>query len=1684
MSWKQEDGWNRPGDRSSHRRPRDRNKPAAPTKGDSGELSTWETSRRKSDKNRRRRSTVFLALGVVAVLLLLVALAPTAASMFAPGIIASKATDAIAGRVEVDSVSLRWFGGQRVEGISLYDDRDSRRANLTARADKGLIGLLFAGGDYGTITLSGDADLSTDDRGRTFLEHTLGITAEPEKPTRPDRPTSPDRPTRPDAPRPTPEPEPIALPAGLRATLALDDLRIVYADHSARTPIESVRLEKFTGHIALDAAATTSADLSASVQLKKPASRVFENAGSVRIKADIRDLTDPTGLVQTDRLTADAAVQLRDLATELLDVLPDLAGRAVPAIGPTISITLTAKGAASDLAAGLTASSESITVEAPVRIDLTKGNLRSAGPIRAGLDLARLSMLMPDRETMFGPEADLHVTTYPRLDVTIEDLNLPIPPRDTADLRGAGARLRAEIGRMSASVRAPGETDRRAVGFEPAVVTLDAPDLAGQVTLTTGLGTMIDSRASGTLRVELAAEGLLDDAGSPGALPQIRGELRAQQLVLAAFQPIAMAAGFDLTGIIGDTADITLTATPAGSDDPTATALALDARADHASITGGMLFQGRTLRTTGDGFDARLARLAPLLADAMADAGVTLRGTSPLTVKIPELFVDLDRITENDLSTLRLSASAGIERIRGVLAESGETLEATGFSLDARTRPLRDGLRVTSKGAFRLNDADAGSLDADIRLAGLLDDAGAPTGGLPSEISGRVSARSIRAEAIQPFLAGTPIDFRRDIGPGINLTITATATPEPDATVPPTDLVLDIRSRSLNGSGAFRLTADRLESTGEGLRITLDNPGGLITRNLELDSDTTLAQGGLLTLAAEGVRILLDPEARTPDLPNSAGVISVNLAGLVLAEGENTGAVEKLAATARLRPGQDPRVELDGAFRANNQRGSLAGGLDILGAFAQDGPPVRPVGDIKGQNLPIRLLRHLAVTLPREGQPDISLYDFVRLTFGERLDLNLETRAEGDRGLSVALNAGNEQHTARGSARLTANAEGAFELAAINADAELLISDRLARTVLSVAAPPEYASIRVPDSSKARFALNTDNKGLLAGRLDLDRTTIQGLPIPDEAGGTRVLDPIALAANAGLSVPLAMLNDQAGTHPVSLTLKAEGFEGKAEGLKLLDLDASASTALRESRPAGRTNARLRLACERTDWLDALAGLSGMLPDALGPRVNIDATLEGETNPDGSIKAADASVEIRSQRLRTSSPIRLTSAGSALDLAAPFEARWDVTPTLFNTLFPAEPGKAAQLRLARRLALTLQADELHIPLAGSPASQTRVRTTITAPEAPLLFPDGTEYEYRDLRVMLATLDKPGSASLRASANDPARPGRQAFDLNATVAGLPDGSDQWTPENLLLTGRFGLDGFPVRLVDAVAAGDGQLVELLGPTLDLEANIKDLPRRGGTLAFDAKTAQASSRLRSTVRPHPADRNTLAVTLDEPMRTELTHFDYQIQGKKVALLPVFGSITKDKARHSPAAVDITRLVAPVDGAIDMILLDGTVSPGVVDFQFDRGLALLLRITKQRSEGAMGESLQPFKISMKDGIARFDDLVVPVGEFRFSGRGAFDLVNQTEDITLSIPAGAFAQEVLGALPGALGGTLRTNVNVPVRRRGPLGAENQWQPDFQSVIKELFSPENLLQDAIQGGLRDLINPGNRPGGGG
>ncbi|MEY5060629.1 MAG: hypothetical protein RIS45_550 [Planctomycetota bacterium] len=115
-----------------------------------------------------RRKKILIALTTtLALIALLVILAPTLLSGYVRGVIEQETAKLVNGTVAVRSVDLGWFGGQKVEGFAIDGGPEAGRIEMSAEVREGLLALV-RGSDI-SLRLTGSSQTSLDAEGRLGL---------------------------------------------------------------------------------------------------------------------------------------------------------------------------------------------------------------------------------------------------------------------------------------------------------------------------------------------------------------------------------------------------------------------------------------------------------------------------------------------------------------------------------------------------------------------------------------------------------------------------------------------------------------------------------------------------------------------------------------------------------------------------------------------------------------------------------------------------------------------------------------------------------------------------------------------------------------------------------------------------------------------------------------------------------------------------------------------------------------------------------------------------------------------------------------------------------------------------------------------------------------------------------------------------------------------------------------------------------------------------------------------------------------------------------------------------------------------------------------------------------------------------------------------------------------------------
>ncbi|MEY5033170.1 MAG: hypothetical protein RL354_2201, partial [Planctomycetota bacterium] len=243
-----------------------------------------------------RRKKILIALTtVLAVLALLVVLAPTLLSGYVRGRVEREIAARVQGTVALRSLELGWFSPQRVEGLSIDGGAEVGKLDLTAVVSEGILALA-QGADI-SLTLTGSASTTFDREGRLGLAR-LARPAE--------------QGAAPAAATPTRAPDAPATPLGtrtLRVTLDGIDLTARAADGAAYA------LRKLGGELTL-----AGTDLSVALTAGTEATG---REGELSVDADLALAFSPEGTADAARTTGKAVVSASRIA------LPTAAGEVV-----------------------------------------------------------------------------------------------------------------------------------------------------------------------------------------------------------------------------------------------------------------------------------------------------------------------------------------------------------------------------------------------------------------------------------------------------------------------------------------------------------------------------------------------------------------------------------------------------------------------------------------------------------------------------------------------------------------------------------------------------------------------------------------------------------------------------------------------------------------------------------------------------------------------------------------------------------------------------------------------------------------------------------------------------------------------------------------------------------------------------------------------------------------------------------------------------------------------------------------------------------------------------------------------------------------------------------------------------------------------------------------------------------
>ncbi len=1058
--------------------------------------------------------------------------------------------------------------------------------------------------------------------------------------------------------------------------------------------------------------------------------------------------------------------------------------------------------------------------------------------------------------------------------------------------------------------------------------------------------------------------------------------------------------------------------------------------------------QGEPVVANLDG-SAALSPGMRVTADVRADVSRSGRSI-PASVSVTDLTLDLERpIPIASLAATVRAENASVALIDELANQNGRLAALLGDSAAAELA-IAHSADTTSTADLTLT-----ATDGSVRASLVLDN------GVLTSTGPVVAELDTRGAASLPEVARSLADagFTVDAAPRVRIELSEFRLPLPvsmDSGVPESfdPMTLDLRSAA--ALVTVSLTETRMSVPGQYFgsddaatsvrtepgTFTLDatDPAGAVTLRGSLDANVAGSPAGSITADLRASELLdRDGRLRTGVLPRLVGRLTATDVPTALAQpfaaGSGLDLPADLGPTVRVSlvadaPASDEPARL--TLTANSDRMTASGTAVLSGDILTTEGPVR-VELLDPAPAIARLLGESPAMLARTGPLDITISDV-------RVDTAAALADPPD--LATA--------TARGVVRV-----GPIEgtIAPSDSDPVAFSAPRVAYTA---------------NLSDDAITLETSYPSVRLGAGETVGTTDVALRFDGPLTDRHLTGTVSMSRVNGPAIAELFADEQAASlardmGPVfSITLRPDLQPGAPTAAELdlvgsqIDLTARASVG-----PSG-LDAVARVHRLGTTGLDALTGRPGLAAAAMGPAASGFVSITAGMSPEGAVGAPfDATVELVSDKLRTTAPARVRVTNAAAELLEEARLDWSVEPALFALLAGDETT-----RLAQPTPLRVTINRAFVPLSENAGAPLAARASLSTNAFTLVAPDGSEQQFTALSANVRTTNVPNQLALDASLT---APNATNETLSATLTADDIVASNGAPANPAITGNITADALPTALVDAFAGTGGTATRMLGETTQLRVDLDAVPREQSTLAITLESPNATAFYKGAVRDG-------ALVNTEPAGINLNLIQQEFGVELANFLPVIGGISKTAA-DQPAAISLPNITIPVTGGLKNIEFDLIADPGTASIQMERGIAGLIdpRIVQQGRR--LGDSFEPFNVSMKGGVARVTNFTLPIGEFELPADATFDLNTNTEDVVVRLPAGMLLAESLGGDLGPLRNILGSALNPPLRKRGTIGANNRWKidPGWKPPEQERTDPAEEIIRGLGGLLRDQLN---------
>ncbi len=816
----------------------------------------------------------------------------------------------------------------------------------------------------------------------------------------------------------------------------------------------------------------------------------------------------------------------------------------------------------------------------------------------------------------------------------------------------------------------------------------------------------------------------------------------------------------------------------------------------------------------------------------------------------------------------------------------------------------------------------------------------------------------------------------------------------------------------------------------------------------------------------------------------------------------------------------DAKTSLLDLLRGSRDAGviTLAGKAAFAGADAgvlaalrppppAPGEPVPPAGAPGGG--PSRLPRGFGVEIVFDGVEISYVDDFVRQRMGGPIGLtDLRGRAAFEVGGAAVVKATADAIGGDGGVDIDLTIDGlsapdgmvTVEQARVNGDASLRLGPRFAALLGDRAADASRAGV---DALEVKLVADASSAG---GRFEISASSGGDGPRADAAlllrDGRLTLEPPATASArigpdlwtwlAGEDAPLQL------SEPVTVSATVTELAATIDDEDLRSAALNAEVRFSEIRGALRrggsseavaivaTPAPIVVSAERlADGVSARGGATVRIGERAAGELGFDVAVRHVLDDRGRL-ALGAATRVTGRIEADDAPLALleTFGFGADDVAL---ARRTIGESI-DGVITAQTGEGGRIdasleassERANAAAESLVSDE-RIDVQGASVSATitpeaasallrRFASGGAAERVPLSAPARVTFALdpftlprgEDGGIVFAPASASASATQGAArdglgVSGSVRSPEMALDFTGAVGNMTDASGALASDGAVIS--LNAEGeAPAAVLDALAGAGGLLAEALGGAVRTEIRAQDLSKSSGTLSASVYSPRAILSVEGSVRDG-------AFVASAPVRAEVSTISPRLGEMALStLLPLIGHIEK-RTEDGAALVVAEEFTAPIDG--DLRRLNGrlTISLGRVRYEAAPFFGKLIRLTDNPTTSLLFNNWPELKVTITDGVATYERVALPMGDFTLETKGTVDLAERTVDIITYVPLSALVREIAeaaGRVPGIRQATL-----IPLRTRGKFGAL-KTEPALEMILEDqIKNPEGILEDLFK-----------------